>query len=77
LLILRRRPQTAFRILLPWGFLKAHLQRQLPAVVLVSWVWGQGPDADTIPRKLEKLPNLYTVPLKDELEESPKHVRQK
>jgi hypothetical protein len=34
-----------------------------------------GPDADTIPRKLEPLPNLYTVPLKDELKESPKHVR--
>jgi hypothetical protein len=35
-----------------------------------------GPDADTIRRKLEPLPNLYTVPLEDGLEESPKRVRQ-
>jgi hypothetical protein len=25
-----------------------------------SWVWFQFPDADTIPRRLEPLPNLYT-----------------
>jgi hypothetical protein len=32
------------------------------------------PDAH---RRLESLPNLYTVPLEDGLKESPKHVRQK
>jgi hypothetical protein len=61
-------------------------------VVLVSWVWCQrsdqvrtrlelhfqpGPDADTIPRRLEILLNFYTVPLEDGLKESPKHVRHK
>jgi hypothetical protein len=35
------------------------------------------PDADTIPRRLEPLPNLYTVPLEDGLKESPKRLRQK
>jgi hypothetical protein len=28
------------------------------------WVWCQSPGADTIPRRLEPLPNLYTFPLK-------------
>jgi hypothetical protein len=36
-----------------------------------------GPDADTIPKRLQSLPNLYTLPLEDGLIESPKHVRQK
>jgi hypothetical protein len=30
-----------------------------------------GQDADIIPRRLETLPNLYTVPLEDGLKESP------
>jgi hypothetical protein len=30
------------------------------AVVQVSWVWCQRPGADTIPRKHEPLPQLYT-----------------
>jgi hypothetical protein len=36
-----------------------------------------GPDADIVPRRLEPLPNSYTVPLEDGLKESPKRVRQK
>jgi hypothetical protein len=35
------------------------------------------PDTDTIHRRLESLPNLYTLPLEDGLKENPKHVRQK
>jgi hypothetical protein len=35
-----------------------------------------GPDADTISSRLERLPNLYTVPLEDGVKESLKHVRQ-
>jgi hypothetical protein len=46
-----------------------------PSSVLVQF--QPGPDADTIPRRLELLPNLYTVPLEGVLKESPKHVRQK
>jgi hypothetical protein len=34
------------------------------------------PDADAIPRRLEPLPNLYTVPLRDGLKEIPKYVSQ-
>jgi hypothetical protein len=33
------------------------------------------PDADSIPSRLELLPNLYAVPLEDGLKESLKHVR--
>jgi hypothetical protein len=36
-----------------------------------------GPGADTIPRRLKPLPNLYKLTLEDGLKESPKHVRQK
>jgi hypothetical protein len=38
---------------------------------------GTGPDTDTIPSRIESLPNLYTLPLEDGLKESLKHVRQK
>jgi hypothetical protein len=44
---------------------------------LLGMVSAFGPDADTIPRRLEPLSNLYTVLLEDGLKESPKHVRQK
>jgi hypothetical protein len=40
-------------------------------------VSASGPDTDTIPRRLEPLPNLYTLPLEDGIKESPKLARQK
>jgi hypothetical protein len=43
---------------------------------VITKLFQPGPDADTVPRRLEPLPNLYTVPLEDGLKESPEHVRQ-
>jgi hypothetical protein len=49
----------------------------IPTKFILIILFQPGPDADTIPRRLEPLPNLYTVPLEDGLKESPKQVRQK
>jgi hypothetical protein len=38
---------------------------------------GTSLGTDTIHRRLEPQPNLYTLPLEDGLKESPKHVSQK
>jgi hypothetical protein len=43
----------------------------------ISIEFQPGPDADTIPRRLEHHCQICTVPLEDGLKESPKHVRQK
>jgi hypothetical protein len=66
-------------LLLPYMF-RAFFKPIFKKHCLLGVMSASGPggtDADTLPRRLEPLPNLYPVPLEDGLKERPKQVRQK